>query len=164
MVCGLTFPLRGAAPNRDLSHSLKTARGATSTGAGWLGAQLSLVATLRFASPSQLFTIHAATPAALCSPAVVEELAVSTASRHGTDNSETSRSPIRADLFGIGPAAIHKHTGLTLYRERRDDDAKPVVYAFVPALPVSLCSPRCSAKELLEQPLRFLQTFLGEHH
>ena len=45
-----------------------------------------------------------------------------------------------------------------------DDDAKLAVSAFVPALPVSLCFPSFSTKELLELLFRFLQTFLGKHH
>ena len=53
--------------------------------------------TLLFDSPSQLFTIHAATPAALCSTAVVGGLAVSRTSHHDTDSSGTFRSPRRAN-------------------------------------------------------------------
>lgn len=94
----------------------------------------------------------------------MEELVVSIASLRDTDNSETSRSPTHADLSGIGPAAIHKNTGLPLYHERRDADATPAASAFVPGLPVSLSTPGLSAKKLLEQPFRFLQAFLGEHH
>src|SRR6187200_3250659 len=105
--------------------------------------------TLLFDSPSQLFTIHAATPAALCSTAVVGGLAVSRTSHHDTDSSGTFRSPIRADLCGIDPAATHRNTKLSYARERKDDDATPAVPACVPALPVSLCAPPCSAKELL---------------
>src|SRR5207253_870284 len=67
---------------------------------GWLGAELSLVATLRFNSRSHLFTIHTATPAVLGSLAVVGESAVSTASRRGTDNSGISRSSTHAALSG----------------------------------------------------------------
>ena len=105
--------------------------------------------TLLFDSPSQLFTIHAATPAALCSTAVVGGLAVSRTSHRDTDNSGTSRSPIRADLCGIDPAATHRNTKLSYARERKDDDATPAVSALVPALPVSLCAHAGQQKSFL---------------
>lgn len=152
---------------RSFQFSIHTAErdgSSVRSGTAVLGAiSLALVgnASLLLTPPS-IYT-RAATREAICLPAIVDELVVSTASPRGKD-SRTYRSPILAGLYEIGQAEVHRSKVPNLYREMRNDGAKPEVSASVPTLLVSLRSPSFLAKKLLEQPCRFFQAFLGENH
>ena len=69
-----------------------------------------------------------------CLTDIADELVVLTTSLRGRDNNGIYRSPIHADLYETGRAAIHRNKGPHLDHAMRDDSAKPEASALVPAL------------------------------